>query len=189
MTKNIRGEINVSTPRVAAPLEARPQICAALTIFLLLTVAAAPAGARTGGSDPDAAAIGSIKRTIATFDDGFKQQDPHLLAMTFTEDSDHTNMFGLHEHGRSEIEKRYTHLFSTTLKGAMRSDRFKDAHFYTPNLALVEAETVISGTKKEDGSVGPVRKGLMILIMQKQGGNWLIDNFHEAEYPTNRPAP
>ncbi len=61
--------------------------------------------------------------------------------------------------------------------------------FYTPDLAFVDAETVIIGTKTADGSVGPVRKGLMIVAMTKQNGRWLISSFHEAEYPTNRPAP
>ena len=52
-----------------------------------------------------------------------------------------------------------------------------------PNVAFVDADTVITGTKQADGSVGPVRKGLMIVVMTKQDGKWYISNFHEAEYP------
>ena len=54
--------------------------------------------------------------------------------------------------------------------------------------SFVDADTVITGTKRDDGSVGPVRKGLMIVVMTKTNGEWRISNFHEAEYP-DRPVP
>jgi hypothetical protein len=53
-------------------------------------------------------------------------------------------------------------------------------------LGAVDADTVITGTKTADGAEIPPRKGLMIVMMTKQDGRWLIGTFHEAEYPAPR---
>jgi len=137
------------------------------------------------GSDADTAAI---KQTFADFYQSFSRQDAHATAMTFAEDGDFTNMFGIHIHGREAIEQRFVTLFKGNLRGANRTDIVRNIRFYSPEVAFVDADTVITGTKRADGSVGPVRKGLMIVVMAKQNGRWQISNFHEAEYP-DRPAP
>jgi hypothetical protein len=47
---------------------------------------------------------------------------------------------------------------------------------------------VITGTKTAAGSVGPVPKGPMIVVMTKQNGLWRISDFDQAEYP-DRAVP
>jgi uncharacterized protein (TIGR02246 family) len=137
------------------------------------------------GSDVDTAAI---RQTFADFYQSFSRQDAHATAMTFAEDGDFTNMFGIHIHGREAIEQRFVALFKGNLRGTNRTDTVRNIRFYSPGVAFVDADTVITGTKRADGSVGPVRKGLMIVVMTKQNGLWRISNFHEAEYP-DRPVP
>jgi uncharacterized protein (TIGR02246 family) len=157
-------------------------LAAAAGLFLAISTWAQ--GSPTS-SDADTAAI---KQTFADFYQSFSRQDAHATAMTFHEDGDFTNMFGLHLHGREAIEQRFTALFKGNLKGANRTDTVRNIRFYAPGVAFVDADTVITGTKAADGSVGPVRKGLMIVVMTKQNGQWRISNFHEAEYP-DRAAP
>ena len=72
------------------------------------------------------------------------------------------------------------------MKDSLRTDTVKSIRFFTPELAAVDAETVITGTKAADGSDIPPRKGLMIVMVTKQNGRWLIGTFHEAEYPAPR---
>ena len=72
------------------------------------------------------------------------------------------------------------------LKDSQRTDTVKSIRFFTPELAAVDADTVITGTKTADGSEIPPRKGLMIVMMIKQNGRWFIGTFHEAEYPAPR---
>jgi uncharacterized protein (TIGR02246 family) len=72
-------------------------------------------------------------------------------------------MFGIHVHGREAIEQRFVALFKGNLRGANRTDTVRNIRFYAPGMAFVDADTVITGTKTADGSVGPVRKGLMIV--------------------------
>jgi uncharacterized protein (TIGR02246 family) len=156
---------------------------AALSLVLLTLPRAAPARSQTNGADTDSAAI---KQVCADFSDNFSRHDARGVAMTFAEDADFTNMRGIHSHGRPDIENWFASLFRGNLKDSLRTDTVKSIRFFTPELAAVDAETVITGTIAADGSEIPPRKGLMIVMMTKRNGRWYIATFHEAEYPAPR---
>ena len=144
------------------------------------------------GSEADSAAI---KKVCGDFSESFSRHDAHGVAMTFAEDGDFTNMTGRHSHGRTDIEAWFVGLFKGNLKDSQRTDTVKSIRYFTPDLAEADADTVITGTKSADGSAIPPRKGLMIVTMVKEKGQWYIGTFHEAEYPAprggtaNAPAP
>jgi uncharacterized protein (TIGR02246 family) len=159
-------------------------IAASLISLAFLTLpCSAPAQSQANGAEADSVAI---KQVCADFSQNFSRHDAHGVAMTFAEDADFTNMRGSHSHGRADIEKWFASLFRGNLKDSLRTDTVKSIRFFTPELAAVDAETVITGTKAADGSEIPPRKGLMILMVTKQNGHWLIGTFHEAEYPASR---
>jgi uncharacterized protein (TIGR02246 family) len=152
----------------------------------LVFLAAAPssiAQAQTNTQDADSAAI---KKTCADFSESFTRHDAHGVAMRFAEDADFANMRGTHSNGRADIEKWFASLFHGNLKDSVRTDTIRSVRFFSPDIAEAEAETVITGTKGADGSEIPARKGLMIVLMSRQNGRWLIGSFHEAEYPAPR---
>jgi uncharacterized protein (TIGR02246 family) len=152
----------------------------------LITVAPAlPAQESLQGTEADSAAI---KQVFAEFYENFTHHDAHATAMTFAPDADFTNMNGIHRRGRKEIEDGFVALFNGRLKDSVRTDIVRNIRFYSPELAAVDADTLILGTKTADGSAGPPRKGLMIVTMAKQNGHWLISTFHEAEFPETRTA-
>ena len=153
-----------------------PYIIAAhvISLALLTLPGAAPAQSQPNGAESDSVAI---KQVCADFSENFSRHDAHAVAMTFAEDADFTNMRGNHSHGRADIEKWFASLFRGTLKDSLRTDTVRSIRFFTPELAAVDADTVITGTKAADGSEIPVRKGLMILMMTKQNGRWLIGTF------------
>jgi uncharacterized protein (TIGR02246 family) len=165
-----------------------PSIIAAQLISLTLLAVPGPviAQGQMNGSEADSSAI---KQACADFSENFSHHDAHGVAMTFAEDADFTNMRGAHSQGRANIEKWFASLFRGNLKDSLRTDTVKSVRFFTPDLAAVDAETVITGTKAADGSDIPPRKGLMIVLMTKQNGRWLIGTFHEAEYPAPRGGP
>jgi hypothetical protein len=67
--------------------------------------------------DPSKAAdTAAIKQVFSDFYESFSRQDAHGTAMTFAEDGDFTNMFGICVHGREAIEQR----FEAHFKGNMR---------------------------------------------------------------------
>jgi uncharacterized protein (TIGR02246 family) len=137
------------------------------------------------GTDADTAAI---KNTFADFDRSFSRHDAHAAAMAYSEDVEFTNMFGDYFHGRKAVEQKFVELFTGTLKDVNRTDTIRNIRFYAPGIALVDADTLMTGARRTDGSLRPPRKGLMIAVMTKQNGLWRISNFHEAEFPP-RAAP
>jgi hypothetical protein len=65
----------------------------------------------------------------------------------------------------------------------------KSIRFLTPELASVDADTEITGTKTADGSEMRPRQGLMTTTMTKQSGRWCIAVFHEIEFPATSTEP
>src|SRR5271169_5567492 len=159
-----------------------PSIIAAPLVSLALIMLPCGAHAQNppGVSDADAAAI---KQVCGDFSGNFSRHDAHGVAMTFAEDADFTNMGGRHTYGRKDIETWFAGLFRGNLKDSQRTDTVRSIRFFTPELASVDLDTVITGTKAPDGSEIPPRKGLMIVLMTKQNGRWFISTFHESEYP------
>lgn len=162
-------------------------VTAVAALLLALSPFAARAAARAqGGSAGSEADAKAIKQVFVQWYESFSRHDAHAAAMIFAEDADFTNMGGAHNHGRKEIEEHLARLFTGNLKDASRTDIVKGIRFISPQIAEVDADTVITGTKAADGSQGPPRKGLMVTTMTKQNGRWLISVFHEVEFP---PAP
>ena len=161
--------------------------CPIVALTIILGAAASlrslAAQSQPGASDADSAAI---KQVFTDFYENFSRHDAHAAAMNFSEDADFTNMRGIHSHRRREIENRLASLFQGNLKDATRTDIVRSIRFFSPEVAAVDADTTITGTKAPDGSVIPPRKGLMIVTMAKQNGHWLISTFHEAEFPEAR---
>jgi uncharacterized protein (TIGR02246 family) len=161
----------------------RMRATTSVAFFLFLFAAATlPARAQTESkpSDSDAAAI---KQTIAAYTAAFNSHDGHAQALTYTEDADLTNTRGMSYQGRKEIEGRFTFNFSGRYKDAHRTDNVTKIWMLTPEIALVQARFEMTGAKADDGSVIPVRKGLIDPLMRKQpDGHWLISIFHEAEF-------
>jgi uncharacterized protein (TIGR02246 family) len=164
-----------------------PRIVVALVVFLapLRAPSVTPAQDQSKTAEADAAAI---KQVFTDFYENFTRHDARAAAMDFAVDADFTNMRGIHRHGRKEIEEWLASLFSGNLKDSRRTDIVRSIRFLTPELASVDADTVITGTKAADGSEIPPRNGLMIVTMTKQNSRWMITVFHEAEFPEVRAA-
>src|SRR5580704_5394812 len=99
-------------------------VAAALLLFLV-----SPLTRAQDGPEADAAAI---KQVFADFYQSFSRQDAHATAMTFAENGDFTNMFGIEVHGREAIEQRFTALYKGNLRAANRTETVRNVHFYGP---------------------------------------------------------
>jgi len=158
-------------------------IAAILVLAPWTTVGRAQDKVQGPGTDADAKAI---QQVFAEWYEAFSRHNARAASMAFVEDADFTNMGGAHDHGRKEIDAHLARVFAGNLKDARRTDVVKSIRFFTPELASVDADTVITGTKAADGSEMPPRKGLMTTTMMKKNGRWYIAVFHEIEFPTNR---
>src|SRR5260370_17385687 len=134
---------------------ARATVMLAAALFVLSPALISRAQQQAQGNDGDSKAI---KQVFAEFYESFSRHDAHAAAMTFAEDADFTNMGGNHDHGRKAIEDHLARLFTGNLKDARRTDIVKNIRFISPEVADVDADTVITGTKAADGSGVPSRQ-------------------------------
>ena len=135
--------------------------------------------AQSHSAEADSAAI---RQVVAQFMDTFNRHDAQGWASFFLEDGDFTNIFGLSVHGRKGIEERFKMLFAGSLKDAHRTATVRHIRFIKPDVAAVDAEWVLVGSKAANGSENPVRKGLFTWVMVKQGGSWKFAVFNESEF-------
>jgi len=158
---------------------------AALAVILVasFSIAISPARGQSKSTDADSSAI---RQVIADFIDAFNRHDAHAWAMPIAEDGDFTNVTGLYLHGRKDFEARFTELFSGRLKTAHRTATVRHIRFMTPDVAAVDADWELVGSKASDGSENPVRKGLFNFVVTRQNGHWMFAIFEESEFATAR---
>jgi uncharacterized protein (TIGR02246 family) len=153
---------------------------AALLAACAFTFAAFRAQAQPRPADGDAAGVKSV---VSAYDDAFNSHDAHAIGALFADEGDFTNMRGTSKHGRKDIEQNYGNLLNGGLKTAHRTDTVKNVKFITPEVAEMDADWEMTGTKAADGTENPPRKGGLDWVVQKINGKWLIVVFHESEYP------
>ena len=74
--------------------------------------------------------------------------------------------------------------FNSSLKSAHRTASVRHIRFIEPDVAAVDADWELIGSKAADGSENPVRKGIFTWVMIKQDGRWMFADYHEAEFVT-----
>ncbi len=155
---------------------------AAGLIFVILSFSLASSSAQMQIKTTDADSM-AVKQVVTGYDNAFNQHDAHAVGALFAEEGDFTNMRGAGKHGRKDIEQNYGNLFGGGLKSSHRTDTVKNVRFLTPEIAQVDADWEMTGTKAADGSDSPTRKGYLDWIVAKVNGQWLIVVFHESEFP------
>jgi uncharacterized protein (TIGR02246 family) len=153
---------------------------AAFLATCLFSFAARSAQMQAKPSDGD---VAGVKAVVSAYDDGFNSHDAHAIGALFADEGDFTNMRGSSKHGRKDIEQNYGNLLNGVLKTAHRTDTIKNVKFITPDVAEIDADWEMTGTKAADGSDNPPRKGGLDWVVQKSNGKWMIVVFHESEYP------
>lgn len=161
----------------------RTRTLSAVLMLVSLTVVFPVAGARaqSGESDKESAAV---RQVIDSFMAAFNNHDAHGWAAPFGEDGDFTNVSGLTKHGQKEVEERFQELFAGSLKDAHRTAKIRHLRFVKPDVAAVDAEWELIGSRAKDGSENAPRRGMFTFVLVKQNGRWMFADFHESEFVT-----
>ena len=152
------------------------------SLLVLFCLATSWAQKQSNTNDADSAAI---KQSVSDWADAYNRHDPHGCAQGFTEDAEMVSLAGISFQGRKAIEDHYSRTFSTSLKNAHRTDTLKNIRFLSPEIAAVDVDFEITGSKSKepgDDSEIPLRKGILPLIFVKQNGQWLVVVSHEIEF-------
>jgi uncharacterized protein (TIGR02246 family) len=161
-------------------------------VFLLLPlaistsrcVAAMPQTTANPAQDKDRA---DIEKAVQNYMDSWNKHDVHAVAMTYTEDTDFINNFGMLTHGRAQMEATFGPFMSGVYSETHQTGHVRSVRFLKPDVAAVDVDWEMTGAKNADRSVRPTRKGIHSLIMTKQSdGSWLIAVMHVNEF-TNTP--
>jgi uncharacterized protein (TIGR02246 family) len=117
----------------------------------------------------DEAAVRAVEEA---YDSAWDAGDIGAILELLTEGVVITNPYGETTTGRDEVERFFATLFSGVAKGSRHSSQIRAVHFVTPDVALVDAEAVIS-----DFGPGPepVRHSFTDVLVRTAGG-WRIDH-------------
>ncbi len=161
--------------------------CAFLLGFLSLI---APLGAKAGDDHApawQAKESAAIEKTVQGYMDSWNKHDLQAVLIWQTEDTDFTNAFGNHYHGRAEMEKTFAPMLAGVYSETHQTGKIRSIRFFGRDVASVDIDWEMTGAKNPDGSMRPTRRGLHNCLMTRQkDGRWLIAVMHVTEF-TNTP--
>jgi uncharacterized protein (TIGR02246 family) len=114
----------------------------------------------------------AVRAVEEAYDSAWNAGDITAILEVLTDGVVITNPYGETTTGRAEVERFFTTLFSGVAKGSRHSSQIRAVHFVTADVALVDAEAVIS-----DFGPGPepVRHSFTDVLVRTADG-WRIDH-------------
>jgi uncharacterized protein (TIGR02246 family) len=141
---------------------------AAAAVALAAGLAFMPSAAGAeGDADGVRASCGAI--VIA-----WNAHDAKGIAAVFTEDADMVGLDGRVFTGRAEIEKAFAEDHSGVLSKAKLEVMKEPVRFPSPDVAVSDAEVVISGAVGPDGSKGEPMTLIVTNVWKKIDGKWYV---------------
>ena len=132
----------------------------AIAGFLLL-MSACHAAVATQADDEAA-----IRKTLATFYEGWNEHDPDKMISTYAEDIDHINVFGEWHKGKSSIRDDIAGLHNGPVRLGLKRYDIEKIRFLPSDVAVVQ----VSSQSKAGRNIGTY-------VMQRQDGKWLTVSF------------
>ena len=165
--------VSETPPTSPAPAEGKPAIFPPGALLL----------------DPVAAAEEPlVRKAVEAEEDAWNRADAKAFAARFQEDGSLTDVLGAVSHGRAEIERRQSELFSSHFKGGLLALKVRKIRFLKPDVALVEIDADLSGFHKAPPVVfvdaEKVIRTRLLQVMVKSGSDWAIASFHGVDVKT-----
>ncbi len=125
----------------------------------------------------------AVKNVMAKFEENWNRPDLDAFVKLFTPDADFTSPYGLKVSGRKSIRDYHSIISSGVLKIKATNISIK---FYSPAVATLDCEEILSGFRGDDGKSLPDRQYLTLYIMRKESGQWLIAVQHVVMKQTTK---
>jgi uncharacterized protein (TIGR02246 family) len=158
-----------------------------LLIPALLLFAAMPAMPQ---SAPDEAAIRNIvQEEVASWNSG----DAAGYSRHFAADGIFVNIRGEYRAGVQAFTQQHVFLFNGPFHGSTLKQDVVSLRFVRPDVAVVEVLTSVTGIQNLPPGTNTDNKGRLrtrlLQVMVKDGGEWKITNYHNADVKADVPAP
>lgn len=150
-------------------------ITAGMAIAIIL------AGSAFAQTSEDQAAVQELPQQ---FNRAFNNHDAQQLAQLMKEDVDFVNVGLTWIQRREDFEKYHARLFASRFGSITQKILGTHVRFIRPDVAVVRFGWTVQGDTNPDGTPRAPRSGLMTLVAEKSGGNWLIAAAQNINSPT-----
>lgn len=130
------------------------------------------------------AAQHAIDKIVSNITAAWNRRDVAAFGAAFAEDAEFTNVFGMVQRGRAEIESSHAPLFETIFKDTELTAIETRVRFIRPDIAAVDVRWKMTGARDPMGNPWPEREGILNWIVTLHGDRWLIDVSHNMDLPS-----
>lgn len=131
------------------------------------------------------AAQHAIERIVSSLTAAWNRRDVAAFGAVFAEDAEFTNVFGMRQSGRAEIEASHAPLFQTIFKDTTLTTTETRIRLIRPDIAAVDVRWKMTGARDPMGNPWPEREGILNWIVTRHGDTWLIDVSHNMDLPAS----
>jgi uncharacterized protein (TIGR02246 family) len=114
-----------------------------------------------------------IKNCVNDFKSAWDKDDAKAMSMVWTEDATLINPFGRVAKGREEMEKVFVDEHSSIFKNTKYQVDEMTIQMISPDTALVDLSSKITGMKGPDGSDKPDFVHHVAMVFVKKGDHWM----------------
>jgi uncharacterized protein (TIGR02246 family) len=145
-----------------------------LSVGLGLALVAGVSLARRSSAGEEESA--NVRKQCSAFVEAWNKHDAKAMSAVFAEDGDSINPMGQHATGRADVEKAFSAEHGE--KGPMRESSIKvvdePIRFVTPEVAVSDADVVLTGAIGPDGKKGAPLNVHVTNIWKKVDGKWTV---------------
>lgn len=125
-----------------------------------------------------------VKAVIDSLVAAWNVHDARAFAAAFAEDADFTNVFGMPANGRDAIERFHAPIFETMFKTSRLAATETRVRFLSEAIAAADMRWEMTGARDPSGKEWPLRRGLMNMVMTRDGRGWSIAVMHNMDLPS-----
>lgn len=129
------------------------------------------------------AARQAIDKIVSNMTAAWNRRDVAAFGAAFAEDAEFTNVFGMRQSGRAEIEASHAPLFKTIFKDTELIAIETRVRLIRPDIAAVDVRWKMSGARDPMGNPWPEREGILNWVVTLHEDRWLIDVSHNMDLP------
>jgi uncharacterized protein (TIGR02246 family) len=134
----------------------------------------------------------AIRAIVAAQADAWGAGDGVAYSRQFAPEGSFTNVLGTRFSGHAAFEQRHVEIFATVFKGTTQRNTIERLRFVTPDVALADVLTEVSGvTKSPFGSAPPpdgVLRTRLLQVFVRRDGAWWIEAYHNVDVKPVPPA-
>ena len=106
--------------------------------------------------------------------DTWNAHDMKAFAALYTRDAEFVNVYGMWWTGRERIEAEHAATHATVFRQSQLSAADMRAKFLRPDVASLHMRWNLTGLALPNGQKLPDRRGVLVYIVVKDGGEWRI---------------